>query len=96
LLKSSKTNKNEHFQIFKFVIYLIQVLNIEQNKNKKIVGGNKMLQKIKNLVVEEEGQGLSEYGLILAGVVVLAVAAVGVLTGALETLFDDIAALLEL
>ncbi|MCH6267632.1 Flp family type IVb pilin [Neobacillus citreus] len=49
-----------------------------------------MLQKMKNLVVEEEGQGLSEYGLILAGVVVVAVAAVGVLTGALGDLFDKL------
>ena len=31
-----------------------------------------MLAKMKNLVVEEKGQGLSEYGLILAGVVVVA------------------------
>ena len=32
-----------------------------------------MLAKMKNLVVEEKGQGLSEYGLILGGVVVVAV-----------------------
>jgi pilus assembly protein Flp/PilA len=50
-----------------------------------------MLQKIKNLLVEEEGQGLSEYGLILAGVVVVAAAAVVTLTGALDTLWARIA-----
>jgi pilus assembly protein Flp/PilA len=54
-----------------------------------------MLQKFKNLVVEEEGQGLSEYGLILAGVVVVAVAAVGLLTGSLEDLFERLQGLLD-
>lgn len=54
-----------------------------------------MLQKIKNLVVEEEGQGLSEYGLILAGVVVVAAAAVLTLTGALNTLWGRIATVIK-
>lgn len=49
-----------------------------------------MLAKMKNLVVEEEGQGLSEYGLILAGVVVVAVAAVALLTDGLKDLFGDL------
>ena len=49
-----------------------------------------MLQKMKNLVVEEKGQGLSEYGLILAGVVVVAVSAVTLLTGALDGLFTKL------
>ncbi|WP_129689927.1 Flp family type IVb pilin [Gottfriedia acidiceleris] len=38
-----------------------------------------MLNKIKNFVVAEEGQGLSEYGLLLAGIVVVVIAAVAVL-----------------
>ncbi|MEW9051416.1 MAG: Flp family type IVb pilin [Neobacillus sp.] len=54
-----------------------------------------MLEKMKNLVVEEEGQGLSEYGLILAGIVIVAVAAVGVLSGALTTLFNELKAKLD-
>lgn len=49
-----------------------------------------MLEKMKNLVVEEEGQGLSEYGLILAGVVLVAVAAVALLTNGLTDLFTKI------
>jgi pilus assembly protein Flp/PilA len=64
-------------------------------KTKKLVGGNKMLQKIKNLVVEEEGQGLSEYGLILAGIVAVAVLAVTTLSGALNGLMGKIAAALN-
>jgi pilus assembly protein Flp/PilA len=51
-----------------------------------------MLNKIKYFVMEEDGQGLSEYGLILAGVVVVAVAAVALLTGQLNTLFTEIKA----
>ncbi|WP_139311271.1 Flp family type IVb pilin [Bacillus sp. MRMR6] len=54
-----------------------------------------MLAKMKNLVVEEDGQGLSEYGLILAGVVVVAAAAVVTLTGALDTLWGRIASVLK-
>jgi pilus assembly protein Flp/PilA len=54
-----------------------------------------MLEKMKNLVVEEEGQGLSEYGLILAGVVVIAAAAVVTLTGALNGLWGRIATTLN-
>jgi pilus assembly protein Flp/PilA len=58
-------------------------------------GGNEVLKKMKNLVVEEEGQGLSEYGLILAGVVVVAVSATALLTGSITTLFGKLKAKLE-
>ncbi|NWQ39368.1 Flp family type IVb pilin [Bacillus sp. EB106-08-02-XG196] len=54
-----------------------------------------MLQKIKGLFIEEEGQGLSEYGLILAGIVVVAVSAVGILSGSLTGLFNDLKAKLD-
>lgn len=53
-----------------------------------------MLAKIKNLVVEEEGQGLSEYGLLLAGIVVVVAAAVTALTTGFGDLFSDIEKLL--
>jgi pilus assembly protein Flp/PilA len=49
-----------------------------------------MLEKMKNLVVEEEGQGLSEYGVLLAGVVVVVVAAVALLKTQITSLFTDI------
>ncbi|WP_127488546.1 Flp family type IVb pilin [Neobacillus mesonae] len=49
-----------------------------------------MLKKMKDLVVKEEGQGLSEYGLILAGVVVVAVTAVGFLSGSIDGLFKKL------
>jgi pilus assembly protein Flp/PilA len=49
-----------------------------------------MLQKLKNLVVEEEGQGLSEYGLLLAGVVVVVGGAILLLQGQITALFTGI------
>lgn len=41
---------------------------------------------------DEEGQALTEYGLIIALVAVALLAVIGVLTGALGTAFDAIAA----
>ncbi|MBT2727435.1 Flp family type IVb pilin [Bacillus sp. ISL-75] len=49
-----------------------------------------MLKKIKNLVVQEEGQGLSEYGLVLAGVVVVVGVAVGLLKTEITSLFTNL------
>ncbi|MFS0775389.1 Flp family type IVb pilin [Neobacillus sp. 3P2-tot-E-2] len=49
-----------------------------------------MLNKIKNLVVQEEGQGLSEYGLVLAGVVAVVALAVATLSGGITGLFTEI------
>lgn len=49
-----------------------------------------MLKMVKNLVVEEEGQGLTEYGLVLAGVVVIVVAAVALLKTQISSLFTDL------
>lgn len=37
-----------------------------------------MLNKMKNLVIAEEGQGMTEYGLVLG---VIAIAAIGILIG---------------
>lgn len=54
-----------------------------------------MLNKIKNLVVAEEGQGLSEYGLLLAGVVAVVAIAVTALSGGLTGLFNKIVAVLN-
>ena len=49
-----------------------------------------MLAKIKNLVVEEEGQGLSEYGLLLAGIVAVVAVAVLALKGGLGEFFGNV------
>jgi pilus assembly protein Flp/PilA len=44
-------------------------------KIKLFLGGKNMLKKIKGLVVEEKGQALTEYGLIIGLIVVGCVAA---------------------
>jgi pilus assembly protein Flp/PilA len=49
-----------------------------------------MLNKIKNLVKEEQGQGMTEYGLLLAVIVVIVVAALTLLKGSLTGLFQDV------
>lgn len=49
-----------------------------------------MLQKIKNLVVEEEGQALSEYGLIVGLIAVVCVALVATLGKQIKEVFTDI------
>jgi len=49
-----------------------------------------MLNKIKNLVVQEEGQGMTEYGLLLAVVVVVVVAALAIFNTQLSALFTKI------
>jgi pilus assembly protein Flp/PilA len=49
-----------------------------------------MLNEIKNLVAEEEGQGMTEYGLLLAVIVVVVVAALALLKGSITSLFTDI------
>lgn len=49
-----------------------------------------MVNKMKQLVMEEEGQGLSEYGLVLAGIVVVAVAVIATLSEAITAKFNDI------
>ncbi|UTR11520.1 Flp family type IVb pilin [Evansella sp. LMS18] len=48
------------------------------------------MEKIKGLLLEEEGQGLAEYGLTLAGVVIVVAAAVTLLQGQITELFTGI------
>ncbi|HBT20212.1 MAG TPA: Flp family type IVb pilin [Peptococcaceae bacterium] len=55
-----------------------------------------MLNILKRLWVEEEGQGLSEYGLILALVAIAVVAVLGLLGGNLSNIFDQIASKLNI
>ncbi|WML51536.1 Flp family type IVb pilin [Neobacillus sp. PS3-12] len=49
-----------------------------------------MLKKIKALFVEEEGQGMTEYGLILGLVAVGAIAALILLRDKIKGIFDSI------
>jgi pilus assembly protein Flp/PilA len=54
-----------------------------------------MLDKMKNLIVAEEGQGMTEYGLVLG---VIAIAVVGILVtmrGKITTLFTNANAALD-
>lgn len=54
----------------------------------------KALAKIRTRVQGEKGATMVEYGLLIALIGVLLVAAIGVLTGALDALFRAVAALL--
>ncbi len=49
-----------------------------------------MLNTLKRLVVEEQGQGMAEYGLILAGVAVVVLVAIFALGDKISALFDSI------
>ncbi|NLW90424.1 MAG: Flp family type IVb pilin [Syntrophomonadaceae bacterium] len=49
-----------------------------------------MLEVAKRLVINEEGQGMAEYGLILAGIAVVVMVAITALGGRLTGLFDKI------
>jgi pilus assembly protein Flp/PilA len=51
-----------------------------------------MLKKIKNLVVQEEGQALTEYGLIIGLVAVACIAAIGLLSGGIKDLLGEVGA----
>jgi pilus assembly protein Flp/PilA len=50
-----------------------------------------MLQKMKNLVVEEEGQALTEYGLIIGLIVVGVIVFLGTVGDELVEIFTDLA-----
>ncbi len=54
-----------------------------------------MIEKLRNLVWDEEGQGLVEYGLIIALVSVLLIGALGLLRGGIEDAFGDATSALE-
>ncbi|MGJ7919799.1 Flp family type IVb pilin [Neobacillus sp. LXY-4] len=49
-----------------------------------------MLEKMKRLVVDEEGQALSEYGLIIALVAIALIAALGFLKDDIAKVFEKI------
>lgn len=51
-----------------------------------------MLNMLKKLVKNEEGQGMAEYGLILAGIAIAVIVAIGLLGTQLDTLFKSVTA----
>ncbi len=54
-----------------------------------------MVDKLKQLVMEEEGQGMTEYGLVLGLIAVAAVAALALLRDEIVDMFDDVVDLVE-
>jgi pilus assembly protein Flp/PilA len=54
-----------------------------------------MMKKMKALLTEEQGQGMTEYGLVLAGIAVVVVAAVVILKDNISAIFDKIATALS-
>jgi pilus assembly protein Flp/PilA len=49
-----------------------------------------MINKMKNLFVEEQGQGMTEYGLILGAIAIGVVAALVLLRGQISTLITNV------
>jgi pilus assembly protein Flp/PilA len=49
-----------------------------------------MIEKLRNLVWDEEGQGMVEYGLIIALVSIVAIAALIILGGGIEDIFTNV------
>jgi len=49
-----------------------------------------VLEKLKQLVIEERGQGMAEYGLILALIAVVVVVALGPLGNKIKEVFEGI------
>lgn len=47
-----------------------------------------MKEKIMDLIIEEQGQGMTEYGLVLSFIAVGAVTVVGYLATIVESMFD--------
>lgn len=54
-----------------------------------------MLRKIKDLAKNESGQGMVEYGLIIALVAVVAILGLSALGGGLEGIFNDVTGTLD-
>lgn len=54
-----------------------------------------MLNKLKGLVVEEQGQGMTEYGLVLGLIAVAAVGALALLRDEIVDMYDEALALVK-
>lgn len=55
-----------------------------------LMEGNLMLNKIKNLVCEEEGQGMAEYGLLLALIAVVVIGVLQLLGPTIANVFNNV------
>ncbi|MFZ3577021.1 Flp family type IVb pilin [Virgibacillus sp. DJP39] len=51
-----------------------------------------MMKKLKGLFLEEEGQGMTEYGLVLGVIAVGVVAVLITMRGQIKTMFDNVVA----
>ncbi|WP_349409450.1 Flp family type IVb pilin [Pseudalkalibacillus sp. SCS-8] len=49
-----------------------------------------MMEKVKGLIVEEQGQGMTEYGLVLGVIAVAAVGALALLRDEIVSMFDTV------
>jgi pilus assembly protein Flp/PilA len=54
-----------------------------------------MMNKLKGLVVEEQGQGMTEYGLVLGLIAVAAVVSLGLLRTEIQEMFSDVVSLVQ-
>lgn len=54
-----------------------------------------MMNKLKGLIVEEQGQGMTEYGLVLGLIAVAAVGALALLREEIITMFDNVVTLVQ-
>jgi pilus assembly protein Flp/PilA len=52
-----------------------------------------MMNKLKGLVVEEQGQGMTEYGLVLGLIAVAAVGALALLRDEIVEMYNDVVSL---
>lgn len=48
------------------------------------------MEMLKKLVVEEEGQGMTEYGLVLGVIAIAVIAILGTLRDEITTMFEDV------
>ncbi|MCF6139276.1 Flp family type IVb pilin [Pseudalkalibacillus berkeleyi] len=54
-----------------------------------------MMNKLKGLIVEEQGQGMTEYGLVLGLIAVAAVGSLALLREEIVTMFKDVVSLVK-
>lgn len=52
-------------------------------------GGETMINKMRNLIIEEEGQGMTEYGLVLGVIAIAVVAILVTMRGQIQSLFQQ-------